>query len=536
VRQAIQIFVDGRQVAAIAIGSGGITLGNDPGADISLPLAREACQIAFSPSGERLVFRTDAGVPPEIEGNPVEGGALLDGETIVVSPYTLKVRVKRSPTSRLGTDLARATIVFDAGRGTLSRTTGKLTVLEGPDAGKTASLTPSTISLGTDPSCDLVLTDPFVSGRHATLIVRKDGFFLRDDGSTNGTFVGDARVSEASLSAGGTFRAGQTDLKIEAAVDAETVESSNQTSFQGMIGKSEPMRRIFSLIEKAAPTVATVLLQGPTGSGKELAARAVHRKSDRASGPFVPVNCGAIPPELVESELFGHVRGAFSGAHQDRRGLFELADQGTLFLDEVSELPPMLQSKLLRVLEEGTFRKVGGEREVRVDVRVVAATNRGLSELVEQGRFRQDLFYRLAMIPIELPPLKERVEDIRLLAEHFLTAEAAALGLPEIPVLNEKAIAALEAHPWLGNVRELRNELRRALILLGNKKTLDVDSLALMPIGPTEELSSLGTLEEMEREAIRRALAINPTRKAAAEKLGIAGSTLYEKMKKYELD
>ena len=235
-------------------------------------------------------------------------------------------------------------------------------------------------------------------------------------------------------------------------------------ALDGMIGTSAAMRELTALIHRVAPLPSTVLIQGESGVGKEVAARALHNLSPRASGPFVPVNCGAIAADLIESELFGHVRGAFTGAKDNRNGLFYYAHGGTIFLDEIGELPPAAQTKLLRVLEERMVRPVGSERELPVDVRVIAATNQELAAEVNAGRFRADLFYRLEVLTLNIAPLRNRVSDIQLLTEHFLAYYTLQLGLPRLDVTPAVA-EALEAYPWPGNVRELKNFVQRSLIL-----------------------------------------------------------------------
>ena len=289
-------------------------------------------------------------------------------------------------------------------------------------------------------------------------------------------------------------------------------------------------------IERVAPTDATVLLLGESGTGKEVAARRIHALSRRAEGPFVAVNCAALTPELLASELFGHEKGAFTGAVSRRQGRFELADAGTLFLDEIGELAPDLQVKLLRVLQERAFERVGGTRTIRVDVRLVAATNRDLVAAMTAGRFRDDLYHRLAVFPITLPALRHRPADIVPLAEHLLEEVALDLGRPGLR-LTAAARAGLPTHPWPGNVRELREALERAAILADG---LEVDAV-VPPPGPggaalAEAMPAGASLRDLERQAIRAALAeAGGHRRHAAERLGIAERTLYAKLKEYGL-
>ena len=295
------------------------------------------------------------------------------------------------------------------------------------------------------------------------------------------------------------------------------------------------MAPVVKALERVAPTNATVLLTGESGTGKEVAARAIHAWSPRSGKPFVAVNCAALAPTLVESELFGHERGAFTGAQQRRRGRLEVADGGTLLLDEVGELEQSLQAKLLRVLQERRFERVGGTQTVEVDVRIIAATNRDLHRQVQEGSFRLDLYHRLAVFPIQLPPLRERPEDLPPLADTLLTRISKELGRPRL-TLSPAALRWLQGQPWPGNVRELANALERAAILADGHQ-VDVAQLAMLsPGAPAAPPRSADTfsLEELERQAIERALAsVDGNRRRAAELLGIAERTLYDRLKRF---
>ena len=301
-----------------------------------------------------------------------------------------------------------------------------------------------------------------------------------------------------------------------------------------MIAVDPATRDAVAKLEKVAPTGATVLLLGESGTGKEVAARAIHRLGGRSDGPFVAVNCAAVSEQLVESEMFGHEKGAFTGASEQRRGRFELADGGTLFLDEVGELPPGLQAKLLRVLQEQSFERVGGTRTIHVDVRLVAATNRDLEQQMQSGGLREDLYHRLAVFPVRLPPLRERPADIVPLAEHLLARIGRQLGRPSL-ALSERAREKIVGCPWPGNVRELGNALERAAILASGDEITADDVFGDAP-SRSDRPALDGTLKELEREAIRRALAATGGhRKKAAERLGIGLRTLYDKLKEYDL-
>jgi DNA-binding NtrC family response regulator len=315
-------------------------------------------------------------------------------------------------------------------------------------------------------------------------------------------------------------------------------EVAQQAGIGQIVAVSPEMQSIMRLIQQVAQNEATVLIEGESGTGKELMARYIHHSGLRASGPFVAINCGALPENLLESELFGHVRGAFTGAIKDKKGLFEVADGGTLFLDEIGETSPGFQVKLLRVLEDGSFRRVGGTTEHRVNVRIIAASNKDLASLVPKGQFRRDLYYRLKVIPIHLPPLRKRVGDIKPLAEHFVSQYGNRMGRRHSS-LSEAAINRLEAHTWPGNVRELENAIERALIFCQGEEIqpADLPLEACMP--PVEgfesaESSSDLSMETLEQVHIRRVLEnCQWNRSRAARQLGIGYNTLWRKMKRY---
>ncbi len=317
------------------------------------------------------------------------------------------------------------------------------------------------------------------------------------------------------------------------------VETAERTStVLPTLGHGDPaMEPVEHALRKVARTDATVLLMGESGTGKEVAARAVHAWSDRAAGPFMAINCAALTKTLLESELFGHEKGAFTGAHARHRGRIELAVGGTFFLDEVGELQPELQAKLLRVLEQRQFERVGGTQTIRADVRWVAATNRDLSEMIAAGEFREDLYHRLAVFPVRLPPLRERPADIVPLALELLHAIASDIARGPL-TLGDGVAEALRGAPWSGNVRELRNALERAAIL-ADGDTIERDHLFVQALGHASGAgvpAGAQTLEEVERAAIEAALAaVGGNRRQAAERLGIGLRTLYDKLKKYDL-
>jgi DNA-binding NtrC family response regulator len=338
----------------------------------------------------------------------------------------------------------------------------RVAVLDGPDAGKVAELPGPEATVGSGPDCELTLKDPTVSRHHFTLRVDDVGLRVIDGRSRNGTLLDGVRVRDAYARLDSTIVAGATTLQLRLLDEMVELPLSAHERFGALLGRSIPMRRLYTILERVAPTDASVLIEGETGTGKELAAEAIHEASARAQEPFIVVDCSAISANLIESELFGHVRGAFTGAASDREGAFEAAHGGTLFLDEVGELSLELQPKLLRALERQQIRRVGANTHRQVDVRVIAATNRDLSAEVERGRFREDLFYRLNVVRVTMPPLRERADDIPLLVNH-LAEQLARRG--QSPALSRQTVRALQAQAWPGNVRELRNAVARALSL-----------------------------------------------------------------------
>ncbi|HEY3815970.1 MAG TPA: sigma 54-interacting transcriptional regulator [Polyangiaceae bacterium] len=338
-----------------------------------------------------------------------------------------------------------------------------LTVVEGPDRGATFTLAgshPSRVLVGTGPACELRLGDREVSRRHLALEPSGRRLRVTDVGSTNGTFVDGVAIVEVFLRGGEILRLGSTAIQVGDAPVATASTLPVQTSFGAMAGASTEMRRLYPLCDRLAKSSVTVVIEGETGTGKEVLAEALHEEGPRAAGPFVVFDCTAVPSNLVESELFGHERGAFTGAVGQRKGVFEQAHGGTLLIDEIGDLELSLQPKLLRAIERSEVRRVGGDRPIKVDVRVLAATRRDLDHEVQAGRFRDDLFHRLAVARIELPPLRRRAGDVPVLARHFWRA----LGGDE-NALPGDLLLRWQDYAWPGNVRELRNTVARRLAL-----------------------------------------------------------------------
>ena len=336
------------------------------------------------------------------------------------------------------------------------------------------------IRIGSMDDNDIVLSDDTVSRYHCKIVQDDAGYTLVDLRSTNGTFINKVRIREAFLKPGCTLGVGQSQLKFNAREEEVTIVPSRNDRCAGLIGGNGRMREIYSILEKIAPTATTVVIDGETGTGKEVVAQAIHSLSPRSRNDLVVFDCGAVPPNLIESELFGHEKGSFTGAVMTRQGLFEQADGGTLFLDELGELPIDLQPKLLRVLEQREVRRVGAAKSSKVDVRIIAATNRNLEDEVKAGRFRQDLFYRLSVVRLHLPSLRERADDIPLLLQHFLdngsyNRKPGGAG-PKVRRVSREATTVLQNYPWPGNVRELVNVVERAVSFC-DSETLDVSDL-----------------------------------------------------------
>lgn len=342
----------------------------------------------------------------------------------------------------------------------------QLVVIDGPNRGKKLTLNKNVTKIGKRENNDLIVTDKTVSRNHMEIEYQQDSFLLRDLGSTNGTYLNGSKVKEVYLTPGDLIKIGSSTIEFEAFDEKIKIEPSDKEEYGLMVGKSRKMRQIFSILEKISPTHATVIIEGETGTGKDLVARAIHENSQRKAKPFVVFDCSAVAPNLIESELFGHEKGSFTGAIKSRRGAFEEATGGTIFLDEIGELTSELQPKLLRALEQREIKRVGGNVPVKIDVRVICATNKNLRREIDEGRFREDLYYRLSVVKISLPALRERPEDVPPIVERFLTTGKFNLkpdGTIKVTRVEDDALKLLARYQWPGNVRELSNVIERAV-------------------------------------------------------------------------
>lgn len=448
-------------------------------------------------------------------------------------------------------NLGAPTIFLEKRATTSWRDRASLIVLDGDAARRLAQINKTKLVIGRSSLCDLTLNDAAVSAKHVELEVVDDAYLLRDLNSTNGTYVGDVRISEVYLHPGCRFRVGSTVLEFSVDGQVAAIVLSPKHRFGDVAGRSAKMRELFATLEKVAPSDITVLVEGETGTGKERVARSVHNKSRRSARPYVVLDCSAIPQDLMESVVFGHEKGAFTGAVAARKGAFEQAHGGTIFLDEVGELDLSLQPKLLRVLETRELKRVGGEQTIAADARVIAATNRDLRDMVAQGRFREDLYFRLSVVQIEIAPLRQRRDDIALLAQELLDELNDRSRFAEPLRLSTEALEMLQRHRWPGNVRELRNVLERAASL-ADAPVLGCDDLSMSaptakaPRRPTGgatvdagvdyKTAKQGVLQEFERDYLAQLMSeMAGNISAAARRAGLTRYHLRELLKKHQL-
>lgn len=381
----------------------------------------------------------------------------------------------------------------------------ELHVLEGADQGASQTLSTTAIRIGTAKDCDLVLHDPSVSSHHVELTPSDSGkFLLCDMDSKNGLYLGPWRIDRAPIFDGMRFRVGETEIEVRAEREARRIPLAPAGQYGPLLAHSVQMRALVVEMQKLAASTITVLIEGESGVGKDVVANAIHHYSNRSNGPFIVFDCSAVSMSLLPSELFGHEAGAFTGADRERKGLLEQANGGTIFLDEIGELPPDAQASLLRAIDGKKSRRVGGATEIQHDVRIVVATNRNLAEEVEQGAFRSDLYFRLAAGRLRVPPLRERKEDIVHLAQHF----ARRVGIEISPVL----LSLLTSHRWPGNVRELRNVIDRASVLPPDQvidvveadESAIIDGAEIRPLADARRIASAQFERQYLEEALRR--------------------------------
>ncbi len=530
----LAFFRHGEELLRVALGDE-TTIGRSADCDVCLPdpsLSRVQASVERRPEG--FFLRDRSGNGTRVGDADVEEARLTTGAELAFGTWRALFREE-------GSEAPDATAVRGlTGIRAIPSPPPAAMRLRVRDRGRVrlVPLTDAGVTVGSLPGNDVVLDDPFVSGRHLRIDRPSGRWEVTDLGSTNGTLLGGVRVYRCELPPGLPLTVGDSELVLE---PGAAREGRLPGSYEGMFSVDPGMRRVFDLVDRIAPASESVVILGETGTGKELVARALHARSPRREGPFIPVNCAAIPETLMESELFGHEKGAFSGAERQRKGAFEEADGGTLFLDEIGEMPVDLQAKLLRALESGEVKRVGSSRPIQVSVRVLSATHRDLSAQVRAGRFREDLFFRLCVVPLNVPPLRARQGDVRALAQRFLDA-AAPRGLSLR--WSEEALRRLEAYDWPGNVRQLRNVVQRALLLRGEGNVLPASAITFEDLRPssgpggddaTLYLPGL-TMEDVEREVIRLSLRRHRGRRSAVvRELGIAKSTVMKRIGQWKL-
>jgi len=527
----------GRPVLRCPLQGVSISVGASAANDISIPgegVPPWLCSFERQEGGSGYDVVARAGQKVRVDDTPQQRAALKEGTRIELGQLVAKVRETVRPQHGEAPESAQRTgILTRTDDGKLVRTDLRFSM------GKGAALEIGAhgLRVGADPSNDIVVNDGFISSFHAQVFIRGERVFVRDLDSTNGTFVDGVRVIEAELVPGADIRFGKTSAKIiteEQAVEDAEVNDDGPWTCCDMVTADRTFAQVFATIRKVASHDATVCVLGETGCGKELVAHALHQLSARVAHPFVPVNCAAIPETLIESVLFGHERGAFTGADKMKRGVFEQADGGTLFLDELGELPLEMQAKLLRALETRSVRRLGGKSDITFDARIVCATHQNLTKYVAEGAFREDLLHRLYVFPIELAPLRERPADIGFLAHHFVQA----LSERDM-MLSAEAEEKLMEHPFPGNVRELRNVIQRALILTDDDK-IGPENIKFIPIVPTAGdegeddgriLKAGQTLADIERQVMQEALDAFGSVALAAKALGLPKTSFWRRAK-----
>jgi DNA-binding NtrC family response regulator len=533
----LAFFRHGEELLRVALGDR-TAIGRAPECDVTLPdPALSRVHAVVERRGEAFLLLDRSGRGTRLGGRVVHEAPLHDGAEVSLGAWRALFRaVPSADVDATRADVGSTRVRASEPAGPLPPA-ARIRVRERTEE-RVESLTLDGVTVGKRGSADLAIDDPFVSARHLRIEARDGRWHLVDLGSTNGTFLGGARVERAELPLGVPITVGEAELILEPLAAPPPARSA---TFEGMLSGDPAMCQVFALVERVAPSSAAVTILGETGVGKELVARALHARSERRAGPFIPVNCSAIAETLIESELFGHEKGAFSGAERLRKGAFEEAHGGTIFLDEVGELPLDLQPKLLRVLELGEVKRVGSSRPIVSDARIVAATHRDLRAAVRAGKFREDLFYRLCVVPITVPPLRARRSDVRALADLFLHASA-----PRGLQLRwaEEALRRLESYDWPGNVRQLRNVVQRALLFRGEGQAVPADALVFEDTrggagasGDDDTLYVRGlTMEEVERETIRLSLRRNGGRRAAVvRELKLAKSTIMKRIGQWSL-
>ncbi|HQH80348.1 MAG TPA: sigma 54-interacting transcriptional regulator [bacterium] len=509
-----------------------ITIGRSPNNTISLPdksISRKHCSISFQ-KGKYKVENLSATASMNQAEGPKEF-SISAGETIDIGRWSIEILEEPSGAEdiTISSPLEKTSVMsYDPMRSVISSQKIEISAkLSGKKLKKV--LQGSNFTFGSDPACDVTLADPYVSRKHCRLFIHGNAIKVIDLSSTNGTFYNEERLPVFSTSGSDSFRIGNSQIDYRLINTAEKIRPQIESRLGEMVGASREMRKLFTILKKVADAKCTICITGESGTGKELAAHEIHRIGQRPRAPFIPVNCGAIPKEIIESQLFGHERGSFTGAIERMIGFFEQANGGTLFLDEIGEMPLNLQTRMLRVLESGTLRRIGGKEDIAINCRIICATNRDLKKLVCTGSFREDLFFRLYVFPITIPPLRERKSDIPILASRILKS----ISGEEIK-LSKEALKKLNDHDWPGNVRELKNTITRGVISC-NGCVIGEKDIHIIPI--ERHFSSYENIGAVEKGLIVSSLKENKNNiSKTAKRLGMARSTLQQKIKRLGIE
>ncbi len=512
--------------------------------DVVVPdpeVSRAQCALRFDGKNWQLEDLSKKGT--SVGGDKLASGELPDGIDIAFGQWRALFRLNNSGFSADATEVGNTTeLVNIADVQGVPKLAAQIRV-KGPNKDSVYRMSGDNFTIGKDESNDLALNQKFISNRHLKINRTGNRFHLIDQQSTNGTWLGNVRLFEADVPLYTALRIGEVDISIE---PQASTSRGVVNSYQGIIGNDASVTQLAELLERVAPSSAAIAVFGESGTGKELVARAIHNRSRRSEQPFIPVNCAAISRELIESELFGHEKGSFTGAAGAHRGAFEEANGGTLFLDEIGELPLEMQAKLLRALESGEIKRVGSARPMNVDVRIVAATNRDLLALARIGKFREDLYYRLCVVPVTLAPLRSRMSDLHALAEHFVK-QFSPRG--QNVRLSAGAIELLTTHHWPGNIRELRNVIHRALLLRRGDNIEPGDLSFDAPRGGEKEDAFFKLESVPDGKSLDDLLAIaekvivmgalekhDGNRERAAKQLKMSRSVLFKRLKEWGLD
>ncbi|MCX7957948.1 MAG: sigma 54-interacting transcriptional regulator [Deltaproteobacteria bacterium] len=527
---ALSVLREGRESVVLKIEKSEVKIGSSLLCDISLPQSGlEEFHFELIDNGEPYILRPSEGCLITLNNKAIKTEVpLRDGDLLAAGNlsfvFSLKVSDKRGSTALLceeeeGKGIDRAFLILKSAQEerVFELIKGKKTIL------------------GSGKDSDIRISDRFVSDRHCTIFFEKSTCFIRDNLSKNGTFVNGVRTRESEIKNGSVIRLGKTELIFRAEEKNTHLETDDTNEFCGLIGFSTRMKELFAVIRKVAPTEVPVLITGESGTGKELVARAIFKNSLRADRIFIPLNCSSIARDVIESELFGHIKGSFTGAVANRKGIFEEATDGTVFLDEIGDMPLELQAKILRTIEYGEIRPVGSNRPISVGTRIISATNKNLEEASRNEQFREDLYYRLGVVHLHIPSLRERREDIVQIAEAFLRRFAPSRGLSFTTAAKEKLLS----YNWPGNVRELKNVIIRS-ILFATKENIDESSIVFQATGLRDYMKyadrfiRVKPLSEVEKEIIQNAMNIyNGDLEKVSEKLGLNLSDLKEKIRIY---